>query len=601
MAAALLLRLAVAWQLAEYNQGRNAVFAPSVQTDLATYMRLAGEVAAGEFAGEFDYQPFYYAVFLAGLRLVFGASVWAVIAVQALLGAAAVGLTALTARRLAGRAAGVCAAGLVLFSSALVLYTPFHAIVTLMSFWVILTLYLTIRAAAERDWRWFLAAGLAAGCAVLTRGNFYIVAPALLAAAWCRAPEARRRWPRRVCQVLLVLLALFAVQIPFIWRNTLVKGEFTGASTGSGKVLALANTPAAPPGGRNPGLPAGPMEYPPTWHSWMATEAGVSIPRRILDWAVDEPGAFLELNFRKALLFWDYREIPNNIAFHIDPELGLGMVGEADQAPLLRLAFVPTGVILALGLAGIFLGLRHWLRRRSWVAWLALYWVAAYWFATAVFYILARFRAPLLPVLAVFGGMFVAWLWRFRRRGVRGRRGWAAPALALAAAVFIVYGAYGFYSGNLEARVLRAIASNGVHVTMADGREMRLDHGPASFGDWQGLPLERGVVVAKGFAGVPEYLPEAVLELSIQVIRPGRLTLEIGGKSVVLSFAQRGMFVREVLLAGVRGGEVEFRVAAVSGEMYLTCDLRRDYGRTRVGGAEFGGEAVIRLYFPPPK
>jgi hypothetical protein len=33
-----------------------------------------------------------------------------------------------------------------------------------------------------------------------------------------------------------------------------------------------------------------------------------------LAWAKSEPLAFLELSFRKALLYWDAKEIPNNIA-----------------------------------------------------------------------------------------------------------------------------------------------------------------------------------------------------------------------------------------------------------------------------------------------
>ena len=86
-ALAVVLRLGVAWEFAAINGGWNSVFHPSSATDLATYMRLGAEVAEGKFHGVFYYQPFYYAVFLPLIRLVCGASVWAVIVVQSLLDA----------------------------------------------------------------------------------------------------------------------------------------------------------------------------------------------------------------------------------------------------------------------------------------------------------------------------------------------------------------------------------------------------------------------------------------------------------------------------------------------------------------------------------
>jgi hypothetical protein len=73
----------------------------------------------------------------------------------------------------------------------------------------------------------------------------------------------------------------------------------------------LGNTPESPPGGRNPGY-AGPMEYPPTYGMWMnkSNRQKITVPQRIINWFIEQPAAYLELSFRKLLLFWDYREIP---------------------------------------------------------------------------------------------------------------------------------------------------------------------------------------------------------------------------------------------------------------------------------------------------
>ena len=45
---ALLLRLGVLAELGAMNGGHNSVYTPSVFTDLATYMKLGREIAAGE-------------------------------------------------------------------------------------------------------------------------------------------------------------------------------------------------------------------------------------------------------------------------------------------------------------------------------------------------------------------------------------------------------------------------------------------------------------------------------------------------------------------------------------------------------------------------
>ena len=84
---ALFLRLGVWAELGAVNGGRNSVYTPSVFTDLATYMKLGREIAAGEYSGPFYYQPFYYAVFLPVCYWLSGGSIGFVILVQSLLGA----------------------------------------------------------------------------------------------------------------------------------------------------------------------------------------------------------------------------------------------------------------------------------------------------------------------------------------------------------------------------------------------------------------------------------------------------------------------------------------------------------------------------------
>ncbi len=569
---ALLLRLVVCWELGSWNQGRNSVFFPSPLSDLHTYMELGRQVAAGTFSGEFYYQPFYYAVFLPLVYLTTGYAATAVILAQAVLGALTVAIVGYCGARIWSRRAGLWAAGLTAISTPLLLYTPFAQNETLQTFNLALLLLLTLRCRRNPRWYAFLLTGVVGGVAILTRGN-----------AWCFLPGilwflARRRWNRRTVGGLgLLLLALLAVQLPFAWRNTRLRGALAGPSTAAGAVLALGNTPEAPPGGRNPGLPAGPMEYPPSYADFMAREAaGRPVALQIADWFRREPGAVIELYWRKFLLFWDYREIPNNVSLY----------GEGEHSLLLR-TLLPgrSGLLLALGVAGMLLALRRW--RRPPVA-LLYYFVGSYVAATVVFYILSRFRAPILPGLALFGGIFVDGCLRLDRHRFRVL---ALPALVFG--VWLTFAANDLYRERLEAAVMRLVRPDGVRYPLLDGRRMLLDHGPQTNGGWRELALKSGDRIHKSFPGVTA--PRGRVEWSLLAGETGaRLRLRANGetKSVVLPPMSLTPLAWELPL---NGGELEFEVLAQSGQAFLLYDEQRRYGRS---GA-LPGELVMRLILPP--
>ena len=71
-AAALILRLAAALEMALSLDGCNNVLHPLSTSDLATYMTLGRQCAQGMFPETFYYQPWYYAVFLALCNIIGG-------------------------------------------------------------------------------------------------------------------------------------------------------------------------------------------------------------------------------------------------------------------------------------------------------------------------------------------------------------------------------------------------------------------------------------------------------------------------------------------------------------------------------------------------
>lgn len=569
VAAALILRTVGVWQLAGENDGANAFFSPSPATDMATYWTLSGEILAGTFAGEFYYQPFYYALWLPALRWIWD-SVWCVAAAQILLGTGAVWLAMLLGSLAAGRRCGRIAGILCAAAAPLLLYTPYLIIANVQTFFltgVALAGFMIARQKNFHLWRRVAITGLLLGCAILSRGNAWFVMPGVailyfIALGWRRGSGA----------TALTLALVMLVQLPFVWHNSAELGRLAGPSTAAGQVLALGNTPEAPPGGRNFNTLAGPMEYPPTFHMWMEEAQDMPVPEQIWRWAKREPLAFAELQFRKLLLFWDWRDIPNNVALY----------GEGAASFIGSMGFT-TGIILSFGLAGLLYGVCRAVRRRDWgLLWLC-YLAAGFCSATAAFYDLSRFRAPILPLLCVFSGCFIVWSIRSVKRN---RRKGIACAAVMIFAVFIVWNGYDFYSHNCEARIMKLARPNGVKVG-----GMTLDNGPMSFGGWNEYYPAPGDVVTKTLMADPALPGEAELTLFCREL-PGRISFLIDGKPYSFAISKPV----ETVKFPVQGNNAVIEIVTVSPGLALIYDTQRDYGRTLLNGKPLAGELVFRLF-----
>lgn len=569
VAAALILRVVGAWQLAGENNGMNAVFSPSPETDMATYWKLSGEILTGAFTGEFYYQPFYYAVWLPALRWVWN-SAWCVVAAQIVLGSAVVYLSIVLGRLAAGRNCGRIAGVLSAIAAPLLLYTPYLIIANVQTFFLTGVALVGLMIARQKNhhvWRRVLILGILLGCAILSRGNAWFVMPGVIMLYLIVLG-----WRRGVLAAGLTLLAVILIQLPFIIHNSTELGRLAGPSTAAGQVLALGNTPEAPPGGRDFNSLAGPMEYPPAFHLWMAEAGEISVAEQILRWAEQEPLAFAELQFRKLLLFWDWRDIPNNVALY----------GEGAASFIGSMGFT-TGIILSFGLAGLLYGVCRAVRRRDWgLLWLC-YLAAGFCAATAVFYDLSRFRAPILPLLGVLAGCFIIWSCRRIRRN---RRAVMICAAVMIFSVFIVWNGYDFYSRNCEVHVMKLVRPNGVNVG-----NMTLDNGPMSFGGWSEYYPAAGDVVSKKLVADPDLPGEAELTLFCREL-PGRIFLRIDGKPYSFAISKPV----ETVKFPVHGNSTVMEVVTVSPGLAFIYDAQRDYGRTLLNGKPLSGELVFRLF-----
>ena len=456
-----------------------SVLHPSTQTDMATYIRLAAEISRGEWPDHFDYQPFYYTIFLPFCRFFSGDSPWAAMVLQALLGAAAVWLAGLCAAQLFGKRAGLLAAFLLAFSRVHVFYTPFMLLEVLQSFWLTLILWLACLCwRRNKLWQWALLA-LCVATATLTRGNAVLLMPGLLALVVWRNWQAKAK----AFALAALLVVLFQLpQLPYSIRNYHYTGRWCGASTAGDKVLALGNTPEAPPGG---------LEYPLTYHKWVAQserrpeEERVSVRTNILRWLRKEPFAVIELKFRALLMFWDHEEIPNNVSL-----LNEGQACFLTKRPYL-LSFTIIGSLAVIGFIYAFKRMRpddkDRLGFRAHELIIFIYMLLCSWLGTALFYNLARFRLSALPLICIAGGGGIKLFLNIGRifktvedRQLR-RKMLQMCSLPLVFSIFFVFSAYSSYQTMVEPMAMRLIRPNGL-VADFDDTMLLYDHGPLAYG-----------------------------------------------------------------------------------------------------------------------
>ena len=577
---AFLIRFAVSYQLAENDP---AVTVPSVITDMKTYLDLADQILKGKFPETFYYQPFYYAVFLPLCRFISTSALFPAF-LQSLLGASTVYLTGKAARLLAGKTAGLCGAALCCFSLIHIYFTPYARLEVLQGFWITLLFYLLLRLRKKSSClRWGIW-GMILGCSILTRGNTIL----FLLPAGMVFFTLRKKLPRkqRALSVASLLLGMILLQMPFSIYNSVKTGHLCGPSTAGGAVLAFGNNPEGAPAGLE-------LPYPKTYELWLSKEKECSIPQRMFQWFCREPGAFLEQQFQKGMLFWDSMDHPNNITEE-----------NARKSSLIRsLHFLPTGIILALALAGIFTSLYRKRYRYSRSIHLWLTFTLLYALSISLFYILARFRLPAIGLLCMGGGVFLGEF--FRKSNTFTIR--VRLLLLCGVSSFFVYGFNPLYAVAYEPFMARTFRPYGVQTEFdsspwqwqtAPARTLKFrmicDHSSILRGGWSGIGSQ--FKVQKIFR-IPEEI--RLLDQALLVLpSPGRggvAVLSVNGIHTAVP-VQNGMLKIQIPVR--REGEnvcVDLEITDARGDWSCVLDTRRDYGRTRINGKEVPGELAAFL------
>jgi tetratricopeptide (TPR) repeat protein len=437
------------------------------------YDTWAQQIAGGQWLGtEVFYQTPLYPYLLAVLYKIAGHHLLLVRVVQAVLGAASCALLMQAGARFFDRRTGLIAGGL------LAIYAPaifFDAVIQKSSldlFLMTLTIALLGEFLARPHWRWIAAAGVIAAAFMVNRENARVLYPVVVLwlafGAWAVPARTRLGW------VAVFSLAAALTLVPIALRNYRVGGQFLISTSQLGPNFYIGNHAGAPGVYEPLVIDRGDVAFEradavslaeaATGRRLSPTEVSDYWMERGLEFARHQPGQWLLLMGRKLLMTFSAAEIADTESVE----------AYADYSLILRLLlWMHFGVVLPLAVFGAWQTRRDW--RRLGVLYASL---GALALAVAAFYVMARYRYPLLPVLMLFAGAGVANLLALRQDRLRS---WV-PGLVAAAAVAIPANLFmrDTYDGTL--------ANLGAELTRA-GRSA------------EALPLlERAVAAAPGYA-----------------------------------------------------------------------------------------------------
>ena len=401
---ALVWGAAFALRLLYIFQSQRSPFYDFPLVDAKTYTQAAAAMALGHFGDQPFWQPPLYPHFLGALYALFEPSFTLPRLVQAALGATLC-LLIFRLGRIFSPTVGYLAAGLAacygpfIFFEAELLPPILALLLNLLALWALLW------AAGGRTQR-LLLPGFLFGLSALCVANVLAFVP--VAALWLV-------WMRRgrFAGVAVLLLGTALAIAPVTLRNYYVSGDWVLISSNAGLNFYIGNnaqydeTVAIQPG--------------PAWLELTArprVEAGVTQPSaqsgfffaEAWDFIRQQPVAYLKLLLYKLYLFWHGDEIGRNQDLYFARQ----------YAPLLQVLLwkygvaFPFGLLAPLALVGLGLSYRNGLLRRPEPLLFALF-VGTYMLTVVAFFISARYRLPVIPILLIFaayGGRELYLLWR---------------------------------------------------------------------------------------------------------------------------------------------------------------------------------------------
>ena len=367
--------------------------------DTGDFERFALKIIGGDF---FYRETLYfnplYPFFLAFIYLIFGHHLVAVGIIQALLDSVTCLLVYfISVKTFRDQVAGLLGSFLYAGYGLMIFYTGIMIGSTLATFLFVSSACLLLLAKEKkRGLPWFLA-GVTYGIGCLLRPNVLFILPFLI--FWIAAgAEKGDKFTGKLSRLAFILAGILLIILPFSLRNYVITGHFSLPFGNGGFNFYVGNHPGAE--GTYTYLrgisnsPAGQIKSSVIQaRRELGSEVGLPQAsaywfRRGIDFIKDYPFEYLVLLGRKFLLFWNAREIGQNIDYNFSRRF----------APLLRLPLFSFGVVAPFAWLGFVLALRG---KRPGIT-LPVLFVFAYMGSVIFFFVSARYRLPAVPFIIIF-------------------------------------------------------------------------------------------------------------------------------------------------------------------------------------------------------
>lgn len=331
-----------------------------------------------------------YPFLLAALLWISGNSVLLAHWVGCLLGTAAVGsVYALALKITEGRTGALFAAGIAALSPGLVIYSALLQTEMLYIVFFLLAFLFLYSLRDEKGFRTAAGLGLCSGLAALTRPVFLGFIPIMFVfMVW----PGRKQWRSVIGPAAVALIVAALTIAPWTARNWSVLHAFVPVASGGGSSLLTGNNPYA----------TGTFAVKDGFDHWFALQAqehGVADPSSLdevgrsglsasiaMTYVSRNPGAAAALAAKKSYIFWIY-PVTHSDSF----------------APVQALAVAFDALLLCAAVIG-FAGSGSWRDRRAPLSAAVIF----FWLVQAALHAEARFRLPLVPLIAICAGWGVS-------------------------------------------------------------------------------------------------------------------------------------------------------------------------------------------------
>lgn len=349
-----------------------------------------------------------YPYFLAIIYSIFKPNINAVALIQYIMGSVCCVLIYIIASKIFNTKVGVIAGLLSALYSVSVFYEGKLLSASSINFFNLLILLMLLFGALRSLTKYWFFAGIFLGFSTLFRPNILLFVPFVLFWTWTAVESKTKK--EKVVFWAAFLSGLFLVIFPVMLRNYLLdkKMGLVLTTSSAGINFYIGNNSEAR--GTNV-MPDFVTPCPGAMEKDFEREAERRLKKDLtfseasnfwfkesMKWITHNPQKYLDLLWKKFILFWNYAEPPGNFRYET-----LKKFTKISNIPLLSF-----GVIAPLALVGIIISLAE--KKKMVLLCLFYFYVVTYLMANLTFFVLSEYKFPVIPVLVLFAAYMAGWM-----------------------------------------------------------------------------------------------------------------------------------------------------------------------------------------------